>query len=431
MVVHRFYARGGDIDPDLGVIDSMVYDKAVVSRRHVFVCDRDGHMRDRPQFPCSVCRASDSSLRYGTDHSDHDEYDFGSFPPEKRGGAMGTIGLVIMFAPAIGPTLSGLIVDTLNWRWLFYINIPFAFLSLIFAGIYLKNVTEVTKPKIDVISIILSTVGFGGMIFGFSSAGETDKDWFSTEVYGSLIAGAIALILFVWRQLKMEEPILDVRAFRFPMFSLTVVLLMIIMMTMFSTMIILPLYLQGALMLPAFVAGLALLPGGVLNGLLSPVIGRLFDRIGPRALMIPGALILVGVTWVFANVSTTMSVAVFIVLHSLLMIAVAMMMMPGQTNGLNDLPRKYYPHGTAIINTLLQVAGAIGVALFISIMTSGRARFLEQVEDPSAYGVQAEAMNAGVQSTFTVGFIFAVISLVITLFMKRTASPEKTEPHGM
>nr|WP_273840197.1 DHA2 family efflux MFS transporter permease subunit [Halalkalibacter alkalisediminis] len=345
------------------------------------------------------------------------------FPPEKRGAAMGMMGLVIMFAPALGPTLSGLIIEALNWRWLFFIVIPFAVFSIVFAMIFLKNVSELTKPKVDVLSILLSTVGFGGIVYGFSSAGEGDAGLTNPEVYITIIVGFISLILFVLRQLKLKEPMLDVRAFKSPMFALTTVLLIIVMMSMFSTMIILPMFLQSGLLLSAYVAGLALLPGGILNGFMSPIAGKLFDKFGPRALIIPGSVLLVIVIWQFTTVTTTTSLTTFIVLHSLLMIAVSLIMMPGQTNGLNELPRRYYPHGTAILNTLQQVAGAIGIAFFISIMSNSSIRYIENTDPSTVANIQAEAMTVGVQGAFKVALAFAIIGFILTLFIKRTKAP--------
>ncbi|WP_100406083.1 MDR family MFS transporter [Bacillus solitudinis] len=344
------------------------------------------------------------------------------YPPEKRGGAMGMIGLVIMFAPAIGPTISGVIVESLNWRWLFYIVIPMALLSILFASIYLKNVTPVTKPKVDIISIILSTLGFGGIVFGFSFGGEGEGGFLSFSVIVTLLVGVISLILFVVRQLKLPEPVLDVRAFKSPMFALTTVLIIIMMMTMFSTMIIIPMFLQGGLALSAYVAGLALLPGGILNGFLSPISGRLFDKFGPRSLIIPGSALVVVVMWMFTNVSHATSLITFITLHTLLMIGIALVMTPGQTNGLNQLPRKYYPHGTAIINTLVQIGGAVGIAFFISIMTAGQLAYLDGATDPTP-AQQSEALISGVQAAFSVGLIFAIIGFVITLFITRSVPP--------
>lgn len=347
------------------------------------------------------------------------------YPPHKRGGAMGTVGLVIMFAPAIGPTLSGVILEAMHWRWLFFIVLPFSVFSIVFASIFLKNVSEVTKPKVDIISVILSTLGFGGIVFGFSSAGEGSAGWAHPEVYGSLIIGIVSLILFVMRQLKLDEPMLDVRVFRYPAFSLATILLIITMMTLFSTIILLPMFLRGGLAFSAFITGIALLPGGIVNGFMSPITGRLFDKYGPRRLVIPGTILLVIIMWLFSNVTRDTSLVTFIILHSLLSIGIAMIMMPTQTNGLNELSRKMYAHGTAILNTLQQVAAAIGVALFVSIMSSGQLSYLSKVSDPTSPEQTAEAMTAGVQNAFTVGLIFAVIGMVLAFFVKRTVAPEE------
>jgi len=338
------------------------------------------------------------------------------YPPEKRGGAMGTIGLVIMFAPAIGPTLSGIILDSLEWRWLFFIVLPFALFSIVFAFIYLKNLSQPTKPKVDVISILLSTIGFGGIVYGFSSS---YKGWDKLEVYGMIGIGLIALLLFVIRQLKLKEPLLDLRAFKFPMFTLTTILLIIMMMTMFSTMALLPFLFQGALGLTVYASGLIMLPGSLLNGLISPITGKLFDKFGPRALMIPGTMALAIVMWFFTQVSVDTSKSTFIILHICLMVAISMIMMPAQTNGLNQLPPRYYPHGTAILNTLSQVAGAIGVAFFISIMTSGQKNYLAQSTDPTSVVEQTGALVSGIHNAFVIGFGFAILAIIVAFFTKR------------
>ncbi len=347
------------------------------------------------------------------------------YPPEKRGAAMGSIGLVIMFAPAIGPTLSGLILESLDWRWLFYLVFPFGVISVIIAAIFLKNVTDVTKPKVDILSIILSTIGFGGIVYGFSSAGGENSGWSSPEVYLTLIAGGIALLLFIWRQLVSKEPMLNLRAFLSPMFSLTTVLLIIVMMALFSTLMLLPIYLQKGLLLTAYTSGLLLLPGGILNGFLSPVTGKLFDKFGPRVLVVPGAAILVVVMWLFTQIDLDTSKGTIILYHCIMMVAISMIMMPAQTNGLNQLPRKYYPHGTAILNTLQQVSGAIGVAFFISMMSAGTKDYLTTSSDPTAPIEQALALNAGIHNAFYIGMMFAIVGLVLSFFVKRTHAPKE------
>ncbi|MUG45781.1 MDR family MFS transporter [Paenibacillus woosongensis] len=347
------------------------------------------------------------------------------YPPETRGAAMGTIGLVIMFAPAIGPTLSGLILQFADWRWLFFLVLPFAIGSIVVSFIFLKNVTTVTKPKVDVLSILLSTLGFGGIVFGFSSAGKADSTWASTEVFVPLIIGGVSLLLFVIRQLRSKEPMLDFRVFKFSMFTLTTIMLIIAMMTMFSTMLLLPFLMQGVFLMTTFAAGLVLLPGGLLNGLISPVTGKLFDKFGPRALVIPGSTLLVIIMWLFTRIDLQTTTTILILLHVLLMVAIAMIMMPMQTNGLNQLPQRMYPHGTAVLNTLQQIAGAIGVALFISIMTSGQqSYFMSLTAEPTPAQI-AEGLLSGIHRAFVIGLVFAIIALVLSLFTKRTKAPEE------
>lgn len=215
---------------------------------------------------------------------------FTIFPPNKRGGAMGIMGLVMLAGPALGPTIAGLILDTLSWNWIFWVTIPFLLFSLIFGFIYLPNVNELRKVSIDALSVTLSTIGFGGIVYGVSVGGEHDG-WTSPTVIISIIIGLIALVLFAVRQTKMEHPMLNLKAFSYPLFVLGVFMSFITFFNMLSMLIILPMYMQMALMLAAFTSGLILLPGSLLNCVLAPIIGKLFDKYGPRAVITPGTLL--------------------------------------------------------------------------------------------------------------------------------------------
>ncbi|MFF2019882.1 MDR family MFS transporter [Paenibacillus sp. NPDC058177] len=344
------------------------------------------------------------------------------YPPEKRGAAMGMLGLVVMFAPAIGPTISGLIVDGLSWRWLFYLVLPFALLSIIVGIAVLKNVSELTKPRVDLLSIVLSTIGFGGIVYGFSKAGELG--WSVPEVIWTIAAGGVALALFVWRQLLLKEPIMDLRAFRYPMFALVAVLLFVLLMTFFSSAIMLPMFMQGVLMMTAFKSGLILLPGGVVNGIMAPVSGKLFDKFGPRVLVIPGLLIAAASLWLFTRFDETTTTGFLVAVHIALMVGVALVMMPAQTAGLNQLPRHLHPHGTAILNTLQQVSGAIGTALYFSIMSGGQKHYLNGASDPHAPAEITKGLLAGINNAFWIGVFIALVALVLGLFLRKEKSPE-------
>ncbi|MDQ0207801.1 MDR family MFS transporter [Alkalicoccobacillus murimartini] len=347
-------------------------------------------------------------------------------PIDRRGAAMGMIGLVIMFAPAIGPTVSGLIVQNLSWRWLFFIVLPISLASLMFGLYFLKNVTKLTKPKLDILSFILSTLGFGGIVLGFSMAGEGEATWMDPEVIGSLTIGVISLILFAWRQVKMDTPQLDVRVFRYPMFTLGLVMIITVMMTLFAMMLVLPIYMQTVLAFTAVTTGLVMLPGGIINGAMSPIMGKFFDKYGPRALLIPGATLMVISVFSYRFIDASTPITFVVIQHTLLMISVAMIMMPSQTNGLNQLPAHLYPHGAAIANTLMQVSGAIGAALFISIMENGQHRTLEGIQNPTP-AQQVDALAVGAQQSFSTGFILACIVLFVSLFIKSSLKHSKKE----
>lgn len=349
------------------------------------------------------------------------------YPPHKRGKIMGLVGLVIMFAPAIGPTLSGVIVEYLGWRYLFIIVIPFALFSIAFAYKYLVNVSEVTKPKIDVISIVFSTIGFGSLVYGFSSVGESTNGFLSTNVLIAIIAGVIGIVLFVMRQLKLEEPVMDLRVFKYPMFTHAVFMFLIIIMAMFASEIILPIYMQGPLALSAATAGLVLLPGAILNGIMSPFMGHLFDKFGPRVLMIPATLVLSGTMFMMSRLTTETSLWVVIVGYILLMLAVSAIMMPAETNGLNQLPKRLYPHGTAVMSTLQPVAGAIGVSVFISIMNARQLKFLKQADHPNDPLVVREAMVAGVELVYFIAFAMSIVAVILAFTVYRAVPREMDE----
>lgn len=347
-------------------------------------------------------------------------------PAEKRGGAMGLIGLVIMVAPAIGPTIAGLLIESLSWHWIFWLSLPFLVAALIFGILFMQNVSEVTKPKIDALSILLSSLGFGGIVYGFSSAGE-EAGWGSPKVIIAIAIGVVALVLFAVRQLTMKQPMINLRAFKYPMFTVGVLMVFICMMVILSSMLILPMYLQQGQGYTAFKAGLLLLPGGIINGLMSPIMGRLFDKYGPKWLVIPGLVIVAVSLWFFSSITPTSTVVFVIVLHSALMIGISMIMMPAQTNGINQLPLQYYPDGTAIMNTLQQVAGAIGTALAVSIMTAGSKSFMKTVTNPADPINVVPAFTHGVQNAFIFGMIMAIVGLVVAFFLKRVIVQHKAQ----
>ncbi|WP_426445286.1 MDR family MFS transporter [Paenibacillus sp. S-38] len=341
------------------------------------------------------------------------------YPPEQRGAAMGFVGLVIMFAPATGPTVAGLLIEYFTWHYIFWLSLPFLIIGLLVGLKNLDNVTEVAKPHLDLLSVILSTIGFGGVVFGFSKAGEGGDGWSSTVVLASIGIGLLALVFFVLRQQSMRDPMMNLRVFKYPMYIVGLFMVLSCMMIILSSMIILPMFLQNGRGLSAFSAGLMLLPGSALNGILSPRMGRLFDKYGPRWLVIPGLVLVAVALWFFSDITPASSVALMVTLHIGLMVGISMVWMPSQTNGLNQLPPELYPHGTAIMNTLQQVAGAIGTAVAISILTSGMEGYLHNSAAPTAQTEVANALTLGSQNVFVFAMIVTLIGLAMAFFIRR------------
>lgn len=347
------------------------------------------------------------------------------FDEKKRGKIMGTIGLVIMFAPAIGPTLSGVIVDLLGWRWLFFIVIPFMLFTLIFAYKYLSNVGEVTKPRIDILSIVLSTIGVTGIIYGFSESSSAEGGFLNPLTALPIIIGFLSIIVFVLRQRKLKEPILDFSVLKYANYRRGILIFLIVMMSMFASEIVMPMYLQGPMGFSAKVAGFILLPGAILNGLLSPAMGALFDKIGPRKLILPGLFALFGVALFYTKIHPGLSMITFIIAYIVLMVAISAIMMPASTNGLNALPKEKYPHGTAIFNLLQPIGGALGVAIFVGILTALQNHKLQELGSKTKEAAN-EAMTFGLHGSFFFAAILIAIAIVIASTLT-TASNEKSK----
>lgn len=343
---------------------------------------------------------------------------FAIFPIHKRGTAMGTFGLVISFAPAIGPTLSGFIVDHWSWRLLFVMMLPIAVGALVFAYFTLRNVTEQTNPHLDVLSLILSTFAFGGLLFGFSNAGNVG--WSSLQVIIPLIVGVLALVWFTRRQLRLEDPLLELRVLSNRMFTLGTVLGMLVFLAMVGGMMMIPLYMQNMSDFTAMESGLVLLPGALIMGLMSPVTGRIFDRFGASALAIVGFALLAITSFLLARLAVDTSFAYIAIVNAVRMFGTAMVMMPVTTAALNQLSPRMIPHGAAVNNTMRQVAGSIGTGVLVTVMTAA-------ARDPQEYGMAG--VIHGVNVAFIVAGVIAAIGVVASCFL-RGSRPRQPEPES-
>lgn len=344
-------------------------------------------------------------------------------PEQSRGQTMGLVSIVIAVAPAIGPTVSGLILQSLSWRALFWIVLPIAAAVLVLGGLFVRNVTERGEAHLDIVSVPLAALGFGGLVFGLSSIGESVTGHAPVPPWVPLTVGAIALVLFVVRQFRLVDrgrALLDLRTFRVGPFRLAVAMMASLMLTLFGALIVLPIYLQNVLGKDVLATGLVLLPGGLVMGLLAPFVGALFDRWGARPLVLPGTLALSAGVWILAMLDENSSVGLVIAAHVIVSAGISCGLTPLMTSALGSLPPHLYSHGSATVSTIQQVAGAAGTALFITLMTRGSESALADGADPVA------ATADGVHTAFLVAGVLSLL-LVVAAAMVRSPKKEAVE----
>jgi DHA2 family lincomycin resistance protein-like MFS transporter len=328
-------------------------------------------------------------------------------PPGRRGALMGNISIVISVAPAIGPTVSGIVLDLFGWRYLFWLVLPIALAALVLGLRLITNVGETTSAPIDVVSVVLSALGFGGLVYGLSSVGHSGGAS-SVVVWGAFAVGVAGLVAFVARQLVLQRAdcaLLDLRTFRSRTFTVASVMVMLTMGTLLGTAVLLPIYLQTVLVLEPLTTGLLLLPGGLLMGLLGPVVGRLYDRFGARALLVPGTVATSAALWSATLFTAESSLLQVVGFHLLLSVGLAFVFTPLFTAGLGAVSPTLYPYGSAIFSTAQQLAGAAGVALLVSVLSvRSSALAVEGVPlvESTAGGVHAAFLVAATLSLFTI-----------------------------
>lgn len=338
-------------------------------------------------------------------------------PREKIGSAMGVCVSAVALGPAFGPIVSGIILEYFNWHALFIILIPIIIIIMILANLVLVNVGEITKPKIDYLSIILSSIGLGAIIYGISSISAGDV---KVSVI-SFIIGIILLAIFVIRQNKLKQPMLDLTPLKYPKFVIGVLLVMISMMIIFTMNVMLPMLLEGSLGKTGFVSALALLPAIILNGAVTPIGGKVYDRYSVKWLVPLGLLIMGVAVFILSNINNETSLVKIVVIYAFICIGVGLTMSPSQTHALNQLPKEYYPHGVAIVNTFQQVSAAIGSSLFIGIMSAA------QIKAMQISGTTKQvAITKGFTSATMVAFIIVIVGFILSFFFGRGENKLKT-----
>lgn len=333
-----------------------------------------------------------------------------TFPVDRRGTAMGVFGIVIAFAPAAGPTVAGIIIDQANWHVMFWIISALCLVVIFFAGAVLERGGETNKDvTLDVPSVILSTIGFGGLLYGLSAIGSYGV---TADSAAGVVIGAVALVFFFRRQLRMEQPMLQVRVLANRKFLIATIIVMLVQGALLAGGILLPILLQSYMGFSATTSGLVLLPGAIIMGAMGPVAGRLFDKHGPRVLAVTGTGILALTTSAFVFMGPGTGLVTLTVIYTVRLFSLSLVNMPISTWGMNALPDKLVNHGTSVQNTFRQVAGSLGTAIIVSTSTA--------VQNAVAGSTDATTAGVfGIHMAFVVATALCVIGFVLTVALVR------------
>lgn len=271
---------------------------------------------------------------------------------------------------------------------------------------------------LDLISVPLSVLGFGGLVMGLNGIGASDA---AIPAVPAFVVGVIALVLFVLRQRSLQREdraLLDLRPFTYRVYTISLGLMIVSFGGLFGMIILLPIYLQSVQGHSTLTTGLVMLPGGLIMGLLSPFVGRLYDRHGARVLVIPGTILLSLGMFTLSRLALETPLWTVVMAHVIISCGLALLITPLMTSALGSLPQPLYSHGSALLNTLQQVAGAAGGALFITLMSVGTLAAVRGGES------ELEATAHGVHVAFLVGFGIALVALALSFVVPRKpASP--------
>ncbi|MDH6678700.1 DHA2 family lincomycin resistance protein-like MFS transporter [Rhodococcus sp. LBL1] len=340
-------------------------------------------------------------------------------PDERRGAVMGLSAIVTSVAPALGPTLSGVMLQLYGWRSMFLVVTPFAIAALGAGAMLIPTVNTPRRIPLDTGSVALAVLGFGGLVYGLNEIGLVATGHAPAWVaWAPLTVAGVALIAFIVRQIHLQSrdaALLDMRVFRARTFTVSMLIVVVSMIGLFGTLTLLPLFLKNVLGADPVAIGLVVLPGGLVMGLLGPVVGRIYDRTGPRPILLCGSVIASVSLWALAlSISPDLPLATIVALHIALSVGLAMLFTPLFTAGLSAVPTPLYPQGSAILGTVQQVAGAMGVAVLVTVLAAYAGDTSRGINDLAAYG-------AGIEAAFLIGAALSLVSIPLSLLVNRNS----------
>jgi EmrB/QacA subfamily drug resistance transporter len=358
---------------------------------------------------------------------------FRSFPPQQRGAAFGVFGIVLVFAPAIGPLLGGWLVDHNLLSWIFFINLPIGIVGLIIGYNFLREGPGSSKVKADIPGIVLAAIGFGAILFAASIAGEQGVGWGNIRVILGFAVGILSLIGLTFVELRVEQPLMDLRLFSIPSFAMANVASMVGTIALFGAEFLLPLYLQILRGESAFQTGLILLPLALSSAITGLIGGRIADRIGPRIPIVIGFLLITYNTFQLSQIKIDTSINFIIFLVVLRGIAVGLIIQNSQLAALLEVPLSRLNRATPLVQATRQTMQSIGVAVLATILTSAitlsipattnlsgnLATLPPAIRAAAEQGIHAfqQQYITGLQHAYLATCVVAVIATLLSLFL--------------
>jgi len=340
-----------------------------------------------------------------------------AFPVEKRGSAMGLLGLGMILAPALGPTVSGYVIQYYNWNVLFYAMTAIGFCVLLVAFFFFNFKNQKGDAKLDLFGVTISSIGFGSLLYGINEI--SGKGWNNPEVITFLIISVVSLTAFVFYEFKKENPLLEMKVFKDFNFSFTIIVNIILQVALYGGMILIPIYLQTIRGFSPLAAGFLLLPGSLLMGIMGIWTGKLYDRIGIKPLAIIGLTILTIVTYMLSTLSMDTTYTEIMILYTIRCFGLSFVMMPIMSAGLATIPRELIPHANALSNTLKQVAASVGTVSLVVVMTNQATNYALNLGTAVTADTVKLATIHGINSAFLVSAIISALALAVSFFFKK------------
>lgn len=338
-------------------------------------------------------------------------------PPEKRGSSLGLMAIVLGIGPTIGPPLGGLVVDTLSWQYIFYFLFTGSAIVLPLTFFVLGDVLPQSDPTIDWVSIRHSIIGFGGLLYGLSVFGS--EGFNSLLAWATVIIGILFIILFVKRNLRLDEPMLDVSLFKNKFFTLSVIISMLGLMVISGISNIMPMYIQSVLGRTATISGLIVVPGGMLKALLSPLAGRIYDRIGISKLAVVGTSIMFLGTISFLFISMETEPWQIIAMYLFVTLGFGIHNIPVTTAGMNVVAKNQISHATPARQTVRQIGSSFSVTLVFSAMSLVSAfSAAPNLSAADAGGAAPNVTISGIRGGFSIVVILSFIAFILSLIFR-------------